>query len=170
MLATYFVHDGFTFHYVSIKSVYIFLWTWWWLYLHSTMYLLNQVSQKLLDLVWTFTFHYVSIKSQCQQEWKWNPLYLHSTMYLLNPMASACAELSGSYLHSTMYLLNRHVQILAETLRKYLHSTMYLLNHADKITKLSASSFTFHYVSIKSCNFIYMYSVSVRIYIPLCIY
>ena len=54
---------AFTFHYVSIKSMWIFA---------------------LLILLLIFTFHYVSIKSVTWLVSTHCPLYLHSTMYLLN--------------------------------------------------------------------------------------
>ena len=76
----------FTFHYVSIKSVwsvslYITL-----SHLHSTMYLLNP--ERSVGKTRThgniFTFHYVSIKSPVDVASEIESLYLHSTMYLLN--------------------------------------------------------------------------------------
>ena len=53
--------------------------------LHSTMYLLNPVTQNG-DVTNTnrFTFHYVSIKSRRMTARLLDSMNLHSTMYLLN--------------------------------------------------------------------------------------
>ena len=54
----------FTFHYVSIKSPVDVASEIESLYLHSTMYLLNQHGNKhKCKVQFLFTFHYVSIKS-----------------------------------------------------------------------------------------------------------
>ena len=54
----------FTFHYVSIKTQKTELLTTYQLNLHSTMYLLKQISEsKIKTTIVTFTFHYVSIKT-----------------------------------------------------------------------------------------------------------
>ena len=54
--------------------------------LHSTMYLLNLISQSRAGT---------------------RLIYLHSTMYLLNPYAKMARLPLDWNLHSTMYLLNR---------------------------------------------------------------
>ena len=54
---------------------------------------------------------------------------LHSTMYLLNPLTTKMVCLAVQDLHSTMYLLNRRLTIFGG----------------------NRDTFTFHYVSIKSC-------------------
>ena len=57
-------HNKFTFHYVSIKTHSPALISFSCLYLHSTMYLLKQISEsKIKTTIVTFTFHYVSIKT-----------------------------------------------------------------------------------------------------------
>ena len=53
--------------------------------LHSTMYLLNpSAAAKITITDSLFTFHYVSIKSSKLDVWEYTDVYLHSTMYLLN--------------------------------------------------------------------------------------
>ena len=54
---------GFTFHYVSIKSMCNYMLSKSMTNLHSTMYLLNLVKAMTVFLNGSFTFHYVSIKS-----------------------------------------------------------------------------------------------------------
>ena len=120
-----------------------------------------------------FTFHYVSIKSVINLHICRNFRYLHSTMYLLNLYLFSRMGCKYQNLHSTMYLLNLAdaINILVHVLN--LHSTMYLLNHSSKgrcikwvndlhstmyllnrdsfdMNIVPESSFTFHYVSIKS--------------------
>ena len=117
-----------------------------------------------------FTFHYVSIKS-------------HSSLYLHH-----CTLFN---LHSTMYLLNHYDGRHDDGGQKNLHSTMYLLNLTVIDHCNYQLEFTFHYVSIKSAfckglrGFLpYLHStmyllnqkskslssLTVYIYIPLCIY
>ncbi len=94
------------------------------------MYLLNPSDfLKSSAVAFSFTFHYVSIKSLLVS--KGNLSYVH--------------------LHSTMYLLNQNQHYQQAILKLYLHSTMYLLNpKSDNRVNLFSSTFTFHYVSIKS--------------------
>ena len=76
----------FTFHYVSIKSPVDVASEIESLYLHSTMYLLNQHGNKhKCKVQFLFTFHYVSIKSLSGDNLTQMVQDLHSTMYLLNP-------------------------------------------------------------------------------------
>ena len=75
----------FTFHYVSIKSIYCPIDKVVFIYLHSTMYLLNPIQSRLRRSIKSrFTFHYVSIKSQTFTVFFSDVKNLHSTMYLLN--------------------------------------------------------------------------------------
>ena len=76
---------AFTFHYVSIKSMWIFA---------------------LLILLLIFTFHYVSIKSEKVHNDKVGLFNLHSTIYLLNLWLLRFVTRFLADLHSTMYLLN----------------------------------------------------------------
>ena len=75
----------FTFHYVSIKSLSVYIVYMHIANLHSTMYLLN-LNNANYDAFWAnpFTFHYVSIKSTYLSVSNGDDIYLHSTMYLLN--------------------------------------------------------------------------------------
>ena len=97
--------------------------------LHSTMYLLNRAQfAAFSSSASVFTFHYVSIKSVSLVRPPYMMLDLHSTMYLLNrvPYWGPCT--TDQDLHSTMYLLNRCHTEGARCTWCNLHSTMYLLN------------------------------------------
>ena len=119
----------FTFHYVSIKSIWhvnsfherydlhstMYLLNLEWskkvpqntVHLHSTMYLLNPRSTSYqFSILLQFTFHYVSIKSAYQHCESFREIDLHSTMYLLNLAQQNTDYAQTSNLHSTMYLLN----------------------------------------------------------------
>ena len=120
------------------------------------MYLLKQISEsKIKTTIVTFTFHYVSIKTYLNYSLYNHHYYLHSTMYLLKLVCRAGQTNTWKDLHSTMYLLKRgqhrrHIQS-----HMYLHSTMYLLKQDNISDCYLVSSFTFHYVSIKTkrrCN------------------
>ena len=72
-------------------------------------------------------------------------------MYLLNPWPHLRSEQWQRNLHSTMYLLNPGDDHIKPLTFYYLHSTMYLLNPSPcALCIIHISSFTFHYVSIKS--------------------
>ena len=77
-------------------------------------------------------------------------LYLHSTMFLLNLMQRLNLPCIQQNLHSTMFLLNHKPMQRVELFPKDLHSTMFLLNPKYSAIFPNLSSFTFHYVSIKS--------------------
>ena len=115
------------------------------------MFLLNQSSCAPTSTgAFIFTFHYVSIKSICQQYNLSRNLYLHSTMFLLNLMQRLNLPCIQQNLHSTMFLLNHKPMQRVELFPKDLHSTMFLLNPKYSAIFPNLSSFTFHYVSIKS--------------------
>ncbi len=123
----------FTFHYVSIKTYDRCRPAHQNSYLHSTMYLLKPAVRITQSQSLTFTFHYVSIKTYLNYSLYNHHYYLHSTMYLLK---------RGQH--------RRHIQS-----HMYLHSTMYLLKQDNISDCYLVSSFTFHYVSIKTkrrCN------------------
>ena len=98
-------------------------------YLHSTMYLLNQLRIPRLPDLLGFTFHYVSIKSVAQRSAPTAEPDLHSTMYLLNHSCVIVVSSAGK-------LFTFHYVSIKSALsfpkcqhpQKYLHSTMYLLN------------------------------------------
>ena len=161
---------AFTFHYVSIKSEWVERDIKEKLHLHSTMYLLNLYSRMPgLVIIYSFTFHYVSIKSKsisipaiiCTQ------FTFHYVS--IKSFTQFDTVQSTSNLHSTMYLLNLRRDSPPSILIKYLHSTMYLLNLSILMYMCILITFTFHYVSIKSCRHI-KEILNCGIYIPLCIY
>ena len=97
------------------------------------MYLLKPAVRITQSQSLTFTFHYVSIKT-----------YLNYSLYNHH-----------YYLHSTMYLLKLVCRAGQTNTWKDLHSTMYLLKQDNISDCYLVSSFTFHYVSIKTkrrCN------------------
>ena len=59
--------DKFTFHYVSIKTFLTLLIILFQSHLHSTMYLLKPTRQTHKRYKRTFTFHYVSIKTKATE-------------------------------------------------------------------------------------------------------
>ena len=83
------------------------------IYLHSTMYLLNQ------------------------EVWEWSIVLiinLHSTMYLLNRAQFAAFSSSASvFTFHYVSIKSLWITYLTESIF-YLHSTMYLLNHIDFAT------------------------------------
>ena len=150
----YVVHlpNGFTFHYVSIKTnlqkyrstLFRNLHSTMYLlkrrnrviavfinhHLHSTMYLLKHTSLSFINNTeCKFTFHYVSIKTYWYMKLGTRQANLHSTMYLLK--LNSLNLKSFSILKFTFH----YVSIKTEEGKKLIKSII---------------AFTFHYVSIKT--------------------
>ena len=100
--------DGFTFHYVSIKSAEVCPSEVYTANLHSTMFLLNP--KKLLGVYHYangFTFHYVSIKSTTSVIMGGLTLTFTFHYVSIKSMLSGKGMSAEQNLHSTMFLLNR---------------------------------------------------------------
>ena len=96
----------FTFHYVSIKTIFRCKYILQFATLHSTMSLLkhgNAVDVTVARI--TFTFHYVSIKTTSRESTVMVSITLHSTMSLLKLRRREVICVRQSSLHSTMSLL-----------------------------------------------------------------
>ena len=138
----------FTFHYVSI----------------STM-LLRLANGRIQQ----FTFHYVSI-STCIIVCILNvrTIYIPLCIYF-NSMLSY-RQFTPFYLHSTMYLFQLQ-QGLAATVLRFIYIPLCIYFNGKSDRKHTAHiQFTFHYVSISTCNRPCNVYVISYIYIPLCIY
>ena len=98
----------FTFHHVSIKTLFIARPDCPLQDSHSTMYLLKRVSYPdAQEFETKFTFHHVSIKTIKSLHSNSSKYYSHSTMYLLKLFSEPIFVLNFNHSHSTMYLLKR---------------------------------------------------------------
>ena len=117
-------------------------------YLHSTMYLLNQILLLILCL---------TIKN------------LHSTMYLLNHCCTRAKNQRYPHLHSTMYLLNPYKQYNTHDVKKFTFHYVSIKSYVDfilhiKIMNLHSTMY------LLNPEFVSFYDSYNFIYIPLCIY
>ncbi len=132
------LQSTFTFHYVSIKTVF------------SISY--NLVNSR-------FTFHYVSIKTNAVSEAAQLQQQFTFHYVSIKTIAADLSKTELANLHSTMYLLKHYLSSVFLHLKHNLHSTMYLLKpNASFIFSQQKSIFTFHYVSIKTIVVIHSYS------------
>ena len=142
----------FTFHHVSIKTVFLThtrLAVIWFTFHHVSIK--TELSLSDYDVYYLFTFHHVSIKTRRQYMISIKSMNSHSTMYLLKPIKREEKRHQIANSHSTMYLLKRNGGKGCYSGQCNSHSTMYLLKReASKYYEFALSKFTFHHVSIKT--------------------
>ncbi len=98
----------FTFHYVSISTLYCLATHKFYLYLHSTMYLFQLNTAKPAPKVKTFTFHYVSISTRISfRNTKCTILFTFHYVSISTTCVFHSFCLQPVHLHSTMYLFQQ---------------------------------------------------------------
>ena len=162
----------FTFHYVSINSRWNSVLLWMFFHLHSTMYLLIQlssISSQRFSL--QFTFHYVSINSSllCSFTLSATKFTFHYVSINSNS-AGATVTVSTAFTFHYVSINSRTPFLYGLPLLSYLHSTMYLLILPPSYSYLCVyhNLHSTMYLLIQKAGFIWW--THKFIYIPLCIY